>query len=118
MSVSAWLLRGMKPGPKSFTRVMSLISLFMNDLEPDDVPLNFLCRYGRQWKGWEGRKKRTRKEVCVCEREMVKVFYMAMHYFSWGPNYIYVSFKCDFYFFLFLFYLDGDSFLAVFFTPS
>lgn len=58
--MSAWLLRGMKPGPKSLRRVMSETTC-MNGLEPDDIPLNFLCIYGRQGKGGKvgKRKKRT-----------------------------------------------------------
>jgi hypothetical protein len=38
----------MKPGPKSFRR--SELELCMNDLEPDDIPLNFSYMRDREGK--------------------------------------------------------------------
>lgn len=65
----------------------------MNNLEPDYIPLNFLCTYGRQGEGWGWReeKKRTRKKVFVWERKMATVFYMTMHYiFYTTPHLLFI----------------------------
>jgi hypothetical protein len=52
----------------------------MNDLEPDNVPLNFLWQIG------EGREKNNKE--CVCEKKRdkwLKIFYShALFFFSRG----------------------------------
>lgn len=92
------LLRGTKPGPKSLINNMSII--FTNNFEPDNVPLNFLCIYGRQEKDGNGRNWKGEQKECLCEREKKKlVAVIAMHYFfSWGPYYIRENFRVNFFF--------------------
>jgi len=59
VSAFGWLLRGMKPGPKSPRRVTSETT-YMNDLEPDDIPLNFFMYLWQTGKVWEVGKRKKR----------------------------------------------------------
>lgn len=62
-------------GNEAWSEIIQMVALSaslicMNDLEPDDIPLNFSYMRKRVWVG-------------------LRVVDMAMHYFSWGPVLIY-----------------------------
>lgn len=107
--MSAWLLRGMKPGPKSLRRVMSETTC-MNDLEPNDIPLNFLSIYGRQGKVGERKKENMRER----ERErLLKFLIWSCIIFSWGPYYI-RKFQKRFFLLLLFFHLAVEEIYSFF----